>query len=488
MRSSRVSTNRLAVVGTAIVCVLVILASLLPVQVGISTGGMLSISLQQVSANPGWLTGWSYRKQVTITNASADYQTKILVGESSGATGEEVDCGGKCKSDFSDLRFTGSDGQTLLDYWIESITGTTPNQLATIWVQNDATPSTTGYMYYGKADASAVSNGDNTFILFDDFPGTSINTDKWTVIAGTPVVSGGYLVLTGTTGTRVLIEAKAGSLYNIAKHVIGYATAANQLDNRFSYMRKPADNNYRIDFYPLNADNSIQCMTTNAGTSTQSTVTMSDITQVHNYWWSWVSGTVKYYQDSTLKATHTTNIPTQTLVATFYEGSIAGKVFYVDTIYIRKFAATEPTFTFGSEETSVVVPTVTNAPDNYGFGILQVGASANTTISYFSINNTGNCAVDITIQGTNMTGGDDTWELSTDASIGENIYGLMAGLDDNDDLFDVVVNLTANSFITNLARAATQSWGLNLSMPDFLSGFDGNTMTGTITLIASAAS
>ena len=62
--------------------------------------------------------------------------------------------------------------------------------------------------------------------------------------------------------------------------------------------------------------------------------------------------------------------------------------------------------------------------------------------------------------------------------MGEDIYGLMAGLDDADDLFDTVVNLTANSFVTDLAEAVTQDWGLNLSMPDSLSGFDGNNMTG----------
>jgi len=132
-------------------------------------------------------------------------------------------------------------------------------------------------------------------------------------------------------------------------------------------------------------------------------------------------------------------------------------------------------------------PEITNTPDNYGFGILQIGASSNTGISYFTINNTGSMAVDITIQGTDLTGGDDTWELSADASVGENIYGLHAGLDDADDLFDVVVNLTANTFVTNLAESVTQDWGLNLSMPSSLSGFDGNALTGTITLIASAA-
>ena len=111
-----------------------------------------------------WLSGYDYRKSVTLSRASgavSNYQMKLLVGESSGATGEDVDCGGLCLSTFNDLRFTTSDGATLLDYWIESVTGTTPNQLATVWIEFDSigTTATTFYMYYGKADASSVSNG-----------------------------------------------------------------------------------------------------------------------------------------------------------------------------------------------------------------------------------------------------------------------------------------------------------------------------------------
>jgi len=121
-----------------------------------------------------WLSGWEYRKDITLARASGlvtNYQMKILVGESSGATGENVDCGGKCLSTFNDLRFTTSDGTTLLDYWIESISGTTPNKLATVWIEFDSigTSDTQFYMYYGNTAASAVSNGANTFIAFDDF-------------------------------------------------------------------------------------------------------------------------------------------------------------------------------------------------------------------------------------------------------------------------------------------------------------------------------
>ncbi len=121
-----------------------------------------------------WLTGYDYRKSVTLSRASgavSNYQMKLLLGESSGATGEDVDCGGLCLSTFNDIRFTTSDGETLLDYWIESVTGTTPNQLATIWIEFDSigTNDTLFYMYYGNSGASAVSNGANTFIAFDDF-------------------------------------------------------------------------------------------------------------------------------------------------------------------------------------------------------------------------------------------------------------------------------------------------------------------------------
>lgn len=121
-----------------------------------------------------WLSGWKYRKSITLSRASGavtNYQMALYVGESAGARGENVDCGGLAQSDFDDLRFTAADGITLLDYWIEGVSGVTPNQLAKVWVEFNSigTGDTTFYMYYGKPDAVAASNGANTFILFDDF-------------------------------------------------------------------------------------------------------------------------------------------------------------------------------------------------------------------------------------------------------------------------------------------------------------------------------
>ena len=166
----------------------------------------------------GWLTGWLYRKSVTLSRASGavtNYQMRLLVGESEGAIGEDVDCGGKCRTDFNDLRFTTSNGTTLLDYWIESITGTSPNQLATVWIEFDSigTSATTFYMYYGKSDATSYSNGDNTFPFFDDFSGTFPGT-KWTGDTSfASIVSGALRCKGNTSNVEKIIKSASQSGY-----------------------------------------------------------------------------------------------------------------------------------------------------------------------------------------------------------------------------------------------------------------------------------
>jgi len=163
---------------------------------GIEMNGNKSVTATFVTPEP-WLQGWTYRKAVTLSRASGavtNYQMRLLVGETSEASGENVDCNGHVQADFDDLRFTTSDKTTLLDYWIESITGTTPNQLATVWIKFDSigTSATTFYMYYGNAGAGPASNGFNTFIVFDDFErgnnGDAVG-GSWTVDAGSVQIS-----------------------------------------------------------------------------------------------------------------------------------------------------------------------------------------------------------------------------------------------------------------------------------------------------------
>ena len=145
----------------------------------------------------GRLSGWLRRKSHTITagvGASDHYQIPFKVYKGNGTDGTEtwgtytlhkVYCGGNCRDDFGDIRFTDDDGTTLLDYWIDDknfISGTS----AIIWVEviDDLSSNQSIYIYYDNPSATSVSSIENTFLVpADEFTGNNgdaPNPDKWT--------------------------------------------------------------------------------------------------------------------------------------------------------------------------------------------------------------------------------------------------------------------------------------------------------------------
>jgi len=124
--------------------------------------------VKPVYATSWYNSSWHYRKALTIDNTNnsedlTDYQVKVKLNSSN------FDFS-KAQSDGDDLRFTDSDGVTLLNHWTESYSSS--SQAATVWVKIPTIPassSKTIYMYYGNDSASSISNGDGTFEFFDDF-------------------------------------------------------------------------------------------------------------------------------------------------------------------------------------------------------------------------------------------------------------------------------------------------------------------------------
>ena len=102
----------------------------------------------------GWMDlGWQYRKPVTIENtgSTATNEDVLLTVDTLSLVNE-----GKLQADCDDLRFTDSDENTSLDYWIESGCNTSETK---IWTQ---IPSLTEggktiYMYYGNPTAISTS-------------------------------------------------------------------------------------------------------------------------------------------------------------------------------------------------------------------------------------------------------------------------------------------------------------------------------------------
>ena len=186
-----------------------------------------------------WLSGYSYRKLATLNGVSAgdqtNYQMKLVIGESSGVSEADVHCENHCQNFPNDIRFTGADGITKYNYWIERIEGTTPSRVSTVWIKIDSIPAGTVdfYMYYGKASDDNESNGDNVFIFFDDF-----DYKNWQWHSSSPVltrgssgswddsVAAGYsVVLVDGTYYMYYTGKKSGGTY-----AIGVATSSDGIN------------------------------------------------------------------------------------------------------------------------------------------------------------------------------------------------------------------------------------------------------------------
>lgn len=114
---------------------------------------------------------WLYRKRVLmgagVDGAETDYQVKVEVQYDSGM-----------QADFDDILFTDNDNVTLLDYWRESYIASTS---AIFWVKISDSQEWGTYvtfqMYFGNDEASTTSDGEATFLFFDDFEDN--NLDNW---------------------------------------------------------------------------------------------------------------------------------------------------------------------------------------------------------------------------------------------------------------------------------------------------------------------
>ncbi len=123
-----------------------------------------------VDFTPEPSNGWLYYRELNINPATPeiDYQIKVQLNTSNFNYP-------RASPDGSDIRFFDGN-QIFLNYWIENwdTSGT-----SVIWVKIPDLGTTYIYMYYGNSNATSLSNGTNTFVFFDDFEGTNLDTSKW---------------------------------------------------------------------------------------------------------------------------------------------------------------------------------------------------------------------------------------------------------------------------------------------------------------------
>ena len=142
-----------------------------------------------------WLDGFNYKSNtqinytgtVDLTNYTI---TNVLVNYEAG----------KIKTNFDDIRFTWNN-QTL-NYTIKNkINGDKAYfDIKIPIIKENSIINIT--MFSGNANAVSLSNPDNTYLLYDHFEGTTLNTSKWEITSGTPTISNSILTVscTGSKG------------------------------------------------------------------------------------------------------------------------------------------------------------------------------------------------------------------------------------------------------------------------------------------------
>jgi hypothetical protein len=300
-------------------------------------------------------------------DALSDYQVSFTIHRSDGSdSGDDVYIGSSgCESDYDDIRFTKSDGETLLDYWIEE----SDENSATIWVEVDtitASGDTTIYLYYGAAGASAYSNGDDTFDFFDDFESGSIDTDKWNVI-GTASITSGVLDCGSTSQTNDRVLSK--TTFAVGSYTWRSKAKVNSYTTIGTWGFWLDSPRHVAGFYTDAADNNqFNTDTRNPSGDSQIGIGTSYGTDYHVWEIELVSTSlIEYYVDGSNVKSETSSCPYVDIPIRVV-GYSANNHIYTDWVLVRKYTATEPTVSSYSVEQTEPSPdifwTYENTPTN----------------------------------------------------------------------------------------------------------------------------
>lgn len=285
------------------------------------------------------LTNDVYRSTVTITNSSggalSDYQVKISLTSSNFAFANST-------SDGRDVRIFDADDATSLFFHIAAWDQNA--QTATIWVRvpNLPTGDKSIYLHYGNSSLTSASSPENTYYFYDDFSGSSLDTDKWSSYSGESVGSG-LLNLNVSSNNQAGSEDYVYGNYSMTNwsvmEIRNKSTATNAT-NRFGFSSE------RTTFY-LNStyylgiqkfsDGNYYYDTNNNSTLSQTQGTTFD-TDWHEFSIALGTNIGKFSIDGSEAYTYTTNVPTSSAMHPLIRDESQ-----TDWIRVRGYVATEPT-------------------------------------------------------------------------------------------------------------------------------------------------
>jgi hypothetical protein len=336
--------------------VMVILLFLTPVIINNGIDVTSSIAINEnstLSSSHNWLNGWEFRKSHTIEGslgAGPDYQIRVIVHHGSGIDiDENVYCNSLSESNFDDIRFTDDNGTTELAHWRESYYD---SDNATFWVrvQDNLNVTQSIYVYFGNIAASSASDGEATFLFFDDFEGTQLDTiNRWTLHTGSIDVSGGFLHLDGAAGTpnAAYLYSQDGWGPNIIQELKAISNTPNPLAPRLaSFIDSDYGWNDAINGLISGGSNNFLSNVRNDDVwSPEASDSLSDITSWHEYSVYWIPGEAGWAQDQGIPfSTHSSFVPDadEDLSVIFTEAVSVGDDLDIDWVFVRQYIVTEP--------------------------------------------------------------------------------------------------------------------------------------------------
>jgi gliding motility-associated-like protein len=336
---------------------------------------LLFLSLSSVwnySYSQACLSNFKYRVQVTLTNTNPTpltfFQVKVIVDT------RTLISASKMRLDGGDIRFTNASG-SLLTYWYNPVTFNTG--ATEFWVKADAVPASSSaniFLFYGNSTSPAVTSGDATFELFDDFDGTAVNGTKWTQcgnIANVSLSGGiatfssdntnkdGIIFSNQTFSGNVITEADVISASNgqallglTDNTEKGYATTM-EFSSTLNVMKVTT----------LNTGGAL-CQTTSEILS-PSPAPAGSLAGVWSFVWPAASTQIITWPGGTMTYSDATNVipftsSKQVLLGSHINTSTTNGSFSVNWLRVRKYMPSDPSFVLGSEVEFPVTANPTN--------------------------------------------------------------------------------------------------------------------------------
>lgn len=318
-----------------------------------------------------WDASWSKRRLISIntTNATSLENLSVLLA---------IDKYTGMEADFASMRFVNGSETGELGYWIYNNT-LYNSTMANVYIMLDtnisASNNYTMYLYYNNPAVTTTSNISNAFLFADDFNSLTLDLNKWTPTTPAGLSqSNGWLNMTtannwgrkGFDNVEIVTRRKTNLL------------ASGKPDWYFSTRNGASSNDILLG-------NGLWRTYIDGGLSISAiayTVNTSYINKISVDTDGNVAINITDDTGLQLLARNGTTTTYKTNISIMWNYLFGGidAINEIDWVYIKRYSATEPTYTIGTEATSgatIILTTTLTSPDN--------GYSSLNTLQYFNV-------------------------------------------------------------------------------------------------------